>query len=140
MATKTVTAKAAKTAREAKFKDLLAKANAAGREAAERARPTPMIVGTPSTPLGDDIDPRKPVYYVADGVCGFAWVKFPGTTAFARWARDKGYASKSYGGGFMIWIGDYGQSYQRKGAHAQAMAEVLREGGIKGAFADGRMD
>ena len=36
--------------------------------------PTPMVVGTPTTPLGDDIDYTKDTYYVADGMCGFAWI------------------------------------------------------------------
>ena len=30
-----------------------------------------MVVGTPTTPLGDDIDYSKDTYYVADGMCGF---------------------------------------------------------------------
>lgn len=140
MATKTLKTQAAKFAREAKFKALLDKAQAAGMAAAEKARPTPMVVGTPEHFFSDKIDTSKPTYYVADGVCGFAWVTFPGTTAFARWARDNGHARKAYGGGYQIWIRQHGQSYERKGAHAQAMAEVLREGGIKSAFADGRMD
>ena len=33
-----------------------------------------MVVGTPTTPLGDDIDYTKETYYVADGMCGFAWI------------------------------------------------------------------
>ena len=33
--------------------------------------PNPMVVGTPTTPLGDDIDYSKDTYYVADGMCGF---------------------------------------------------------------------
>jgi hypothetical protein len=137
---KALTTRARKFAQEAKFKALLDKAQAAGLEAGEKARPTPMIVGT-AIGLSDEIDTSKRTYYVPDGVCGFAWVKFPGTTAFARWARDNGHARKdSYAGGYLIWIREHGQSYVRKGAHAQAMAEVLREGGVKGAFADGRMD
>ena len=30
-----------------------------------------MVVGTPTTPLGNDIDYSKETYYVADGLCGF---------------------------------------------------------------------
>ena len=39
-----------------------------------RCTPTFMVVGTPTTPLGDDIDYSKDTYYVADGMCGFAWI------------------------------------------------------------------
>ena len=57
-------------------------ADAAGSAAAEAAVPTPMIVGTPTTPLGNDIDFKKQTYFVSEGVCGFAWVKiFPVTIA-----------------------------------------------------------
>lgn len=86
-----------------------------------------MIVGSPSTPLGSDIDPTKPVYYESEGACGFAWILIrPGTSSFARWLVSTGRASKSYLGGVQIFIGAHGQSAERKAAHAEAMAEVFR--------------
>ena len=36
--------------------------------------PTPMMVGEPTTPLGNDIDYSKDTWLVNDGVCGFAWI------------------------------------------------------------------
>ena len=36
-------------------------------------------------------------------------------------------------------FGDYGQSYERKYAHARAMAAVLREAGVN-AYGEGRLD
>jgi len=112
-------------------------------EAAERAarqcQPQPMVVGTPSTPLGNDLDPSKPIYVCREGLCGFAWVAFPGNTGWARWCKKKGLTSKRYPKGLMIWVNGFGQSYERKMAYARAFAEVLRKHGIK-AWAEGRLD
>ena len=49
-------------------------AHAAGMAAGNGCTPTPMVVGQPTTPLGNDIDYSKETYYVSDGVCGFAWI------------------------------------------------------------------
>ena len=51
-----------------------AEAHSAGMAAGNGCTPTPMVVGTPTTPLGNDIDYDKETYYVADGMCGFAWI------------------------------------------------------------------
>ena len=50
--------------------EIYTEAHSAGRCRIKRT-PTPMVVGTPTTPLGDDIDYSKDTYYVADGLCGF---------------------------------------------------------------------
>ena len=123
------------------FRKLFDEANAAGVAAAERARPTPMVVVEHANPF-DDASPIVRQYApVMDGVCGFAWVNVkPGTSKFARWLKDNGIArTDSYYGGVTIWISDYGQSYERKIAHASAMARVLSEQGIK-AYSSGRLD
>ena len=44
-------------------------AHNAGMAAGNGCTPTPMVVGQPTTPLGNDIDYSKETYYVADGVC-----------------------------------------------------------------------
>ena len=121
-------------------KSILSEAKMAGIDSGNEAQPTPMIVGTPTTPLGNDIDPNKTTYFVAGGVCGFAWVNIrPGNSSFARPAVKLGVAIKSYYGGVEIWIDGHGQSLERKTKHANAFAEVLQQHGIN-AYANSRID
>lgn len=118
---------------------LLEKAIAAGIAAGTEKVPTPMIVEQHSN-MWDDNSPVEKSYYVPQGVCGFAWVNVrPGNSSFARWAVKEGLARKSYSGGIDFWISDYGQSYEKKSAHAAAMAKVLEDAGLK-AYAMSRMD
>jgi len=126
---------------------LYAEADAAGRKAANASTPAPMLVGTPKDMMasltgGDDggFDEKEPVYYVADGVCGFAWVLIrPGNSSFARWLVKTDKGSAAYGGGVSIWVSGYGQSMQRKEAYAGAFAKVLQAAGIT-AYSQSRMD
>jgi hypothetical protein len=91
-----------------------------GKKAALALTPIPMVVSG----YGQE-------YFVADGVCGFAWVNIrPGTSSFAKWLVKQGIARKSYYGGVDIWISDYGQSMQKKEAHAYAVADFLKAQGI----------
>jgi hypothetical protein len=124
-----------------KFRTIWDEAWQAGVNAANKCNVVPMLVGTPTTLLGSDLDTSKPVEYVSEGVCGFAWVNVkPGTSAFAKWLVKNGMArSDSYYGGVCIWIGEYSQSMQRKEAHAYAMAEVFTKHGIR-AYGASRMD
>jgi len=80
-------------------------------------------------------------YFVADGVCGFAWVNVkPGTSKFARWLKATGKArTDSYYGGVTIWVSDFGQSMQKKEIFARALAKRFQAAGIK-AYAASRMD
>lgn len=79
-------------------------------------------------------------WYVADGVCGFAWVTVkPGNCAFANWGKKKGLFSAAYGGGVQYWVGEFDQSMQKKEAFAGAVASYLRDNGIK-AYSGSRMD
>lgn len=121
------------------FSAIVDEAEAAGNAAAARCVPTPMIVGSPSTPFGNDIDPNKPTYFVADGVCGFAWVSFAGNTSFGRWMKKTGKARDHYPKGLCVWVRDYNQSMQLKEAYAEAYAAVLRKHDIE-AYAGSRMD
>ena len=119
---------------------LIAEAHEAGMAAGNAAAPTPMVVGTPTTPLGSDIDYTKKTYYVADGVCGFAWVTVrPGNSKMAKTLVARGMANKAYGGGVSVWVHQFNQSMQRKEAYAYAFADVLRNAGIR-AYANSRMD
>lgn len=116
-------------------------AHAAGQAAAEAAIPTPMIVGTPTTPLGNDIDFKKQTYFVSEGACGFAWVKiFPARGKFVNYLKAIGVGSTNgYEGGYDIWVSAYGQSITRKEAYAGAFAKVLAQYGIK-AYGQSRLD
>jgi hypothetical protein len=113
--------------------------------------PTPMIVGSPTTPLGNDIDYTKKTWFVADGVCGFAWVVLEsGRTGFAKWIVEKGYGSKHYqwGGGYKgvsIWpssregFAETRQSLELKQQVCAKIAEYLRSEGIP-AYYESRID
>ena len=72
-------------------------------------------------------------------ICGFAWVKFAGNTAWGRWAKKNINARPGYPNGLQIWISDYDQSYDKKVAYARAYANVLKLNGID-AYGDGRLD
>lgn len=103
-------------------------------------QPTPMFVTQHSNPL-DDNSPIQQSWKVEGGVCGFAWVNIrPATSRFARWAkkRDIGHTD-SYYGGLSIWISAHGQSMERKLAHAERTASILRMAGLN-ARAYSRMD
>lgn len=122
---------------------IYAEAVQAARKAAAEAVPTPMVVGTPTTPLGNDIDLNKDVWFVSDGVCGFGWVKVkPARGAFVTYAkkRNLGY-SDTYAGGYDFMMGriTQSQSLTRNEAAARAFAEVLNGYGIK-ATAHSRID
>lgn len=126
--------------RYAHFADLAQRADEAGRRAAAECIPQPMTVVQHANPLDDSSPIVQSWGPIADGVCGFAWVTIhPGNCSFAHYAKKHLGADKAYYGGVQIWISEYGQSYERKYAYAQAFADVLREDGIK-AYASGRLD
>jgi hypothetical protein len=103
----------------------------AGKRAANAAKPIPMVVGSPTTPLGSDIDLSKPTYYVADGVCGFGYLKIKnGGSPFARWCAKNNIGFKGYYGGREIGSPVMTQSMERNGAAVAAMAEVLTKHGV----------
>jgi hypothetical protein len=125
------------------YEVIVARARAAGREAGLKCRPTPMVVFTPVGILagkgGEVVDLTKPVYFVDDGACGFAWIQFPANTAFGRWAKKAGIATKAYPTGLWIWVNEFGQSVERKEAYASAFARVLQSHGID-CYAGSRLD
>lgn len=113
------------------FGKLVAKANAAGRAAAEACAPQMMRVRTSSSP-GKVYGPFP--------VCGFAWVVVkPNRGKFAKYLKDFAGFRSHYAGGISNWIRDYEQSLDMKYAHARAYAGVLSEAGYD-AYADSRMD
>lgn len=115
------------------FREIWDEAQTAGLAAGEAITPEPMTV------IAEGGGQPTKEYFVADGVCGFAWVTFPGNDAFGRWAKLSAGATKNYPTGLHHWVGFFNQSMQRKEAYAQAFAEVLRRHGIR-AYAESRMD
>ncbi len=127
-------------ARYAQFESVFNEANRAGFAAGEAAKPAAMVVSERANPL-NDASPVSREWYVADGVCGFAWVTVsPGNCSFAKWLVKNKLAKKAYGGGVSIWISGHGQSMQRKEAHASTMAAILSSKLGVSAYADSRMD
>ena len=120
---------------------IYADAHAQGVKAGNACSPTPMIVGQPTTPLGNDIDYEKDVHYVSDGVCGFAWVNIkPARGKFVKYLKDNDIGRKdSYYGGYTIWVSGFGQSLARKESYARAFANHLNKNGIT-AYSMSRMD
>jgi hypothetical protein len=98
------------------WEKLFKRAHQAGRHAANR------------------ITPRMP--------CGYTWIKIPGRTSFARWARLHGIADYSRYHGVTIhshWEEEGRNSYHQKAAYAIAFANILKKAGID-AYADGVLD
>ena len=107
----------------------------AGAVAAREATPRPMIVSDPSS---------GKQWYVADGVCGFAWVNLyikglRKTSPLGRELIRLGFRKNDYEKCFQYWVHGYDQSMELKQAYAGAVAETLRKYGIK-AYAGSRMD
>ena len=119
------------------FSSLYNIAHIAGLASAEQAKVVPMVVADCDI-LGRPIAGGRS-YFVADGVCGFAWVAFKGNTPFGRWAKKAGLARSSYPSGMQISVSYFNQSLQLKEAYAEAFAKVLRENGVE-AYANSRMD
>ena len=121
--------------------EIYSEAHSAGLAAGHGCTPTPMVVGTPTTPLGNDIDYEKDTYYVADGMCGFAWVNIkPARGKFVKFLKDNDIGRKDcYYGGYTVWVSEFGQSMHRKENYARAFTSVLRENGLT-AYNMSRMD
>ena len=121
--------------------EIYSEAHSAGLAAGHGCTPTPMVVGTPTTPLGNDIDYDKETYYVADGMCGFAWINIkPARGGFVKYLKDNDIGRKdSYYGGYTIWVSGFGQSLARKESYARAFANHLNKNGIT-AYSMSRID
>ena len=119
---------------------LLERAHLMGMDAGRAASVTPMIVGSPSTPFGSDIDYSKKTYFVEGGACGFAGVVIkPARGKFVSYLKSIGIGNKHYYGGYYVSVREFGQSMTRKEAYAEAFAKVLTEEGMS-CYVDSRMD
>lgn len=128
--------------------DLIVKeADAAGKAAVEKLEVVPMIVGQETSMFSNKIDYSKPTYYVADGVCGFAWVDvYPANKGNTRAGKEErkllerfGFRKNDYAKTYQLWVSAYNQSMQKKEAYARAYADVLRANGLK-AYSGSRLD
>jgi hypothetical protein len=91
---------------------------------------TPKFIVGDAIGLSDEIDYSKKTY-ILDGLCGFAWVNIsPARGAFVNYLKSREVGSKSYYGGYEIWVREFGQSVDRKSAFARAFADVLNKYGI----------
>ncbi|MDE2022482.1 MAG: hypothetical protein KGI71_06240 [Patescibacteria group bacterium] len=121
------------------FEDIFAMAHAAGHIAATVKTPVPMVVQAHANML-DDSSPVVQEWHESEGMCGFASVVIKsGNCPFANWLKKHHQTYKHYYGGLDYPIHDYGQSYERKTAYAEAFAKKLSEHGIK-AYAGSRLD
>lgn len=123
-----------------KYETIWSQAVQAGEAAAASCTPTPIIVGEAKNIVSDEIDTSKPVYYVPQGICGFASIRFKGNTGFGRWAKKTGRATSSYQGGLRTPVQVGGQSYEIKTAYAAAFAGSLRDNGVADAYYESRLD
>ena len=116
-------------------------AHEAGLAAVAAKKVVPMIVGTPNNVFGNEIDYSQETYFVADGVCGFAWINVkPANCKFGKFLTANKIARKdSYEGGLRMPIMAFDQSLQKKEAYAYAFADSLSNEGIR-AYANSRMD
>lgn len=119
-----------RAARYDQFAEIVKRAHEAGIKAGAECRPIPMAVI-------DQLNGQ--LWRVDDGPCGFAWVNFPGNTAFGRWMKKTGRARSHYPSGLSVWVTEFGQSEERKAAYAVAYARVLNDAGIV-AYSGSRLD
>ena len=127
-------------------RSILAEVKRAAEAAVKACVPTPMIVGTPTTPFGNDLDTSKQVYYVAGGVCGFAGVVVrPARGKFVTYCKKYGLGYKHYYGGWYVSSWEfapglrYEQSYEKNCAAAYAACKVLASHGLS-VTVDSRLD
>jgi hypothetical protein len=119
---------------------VLERAHLMGMDAGRSVGVNPMVVGTPTELMGNEIDYSKKTYVVEGGVCGFAGVVIkPARGKFVSYLKSIGMGNKHYYGGWYVSVREFGQSLTRKEAYAEAFADVLKEVGMK-VYVDSRMD
>jgi hypothetical protein len=128
--------KAERAAKHESFAALYRKAQSVGFQAGETTTPRPMGI-VECDAMGRPIGPTHVEY---EGMCGFASVIVRhANKGFGHWLISSGLARRHYHGGAEIWIHAHNQSYERKVAHADAMARLFNEAGFE-CHASGRLD
>lgn len=124
------------------FERILREAYQVGENAARATVTTPVVVGHPTKPWGNNIDPTKPMYTIP-GLCGFASVNVkPGNSRFANWLKKTGNGRKdSWEGGVRLNLNSNSQLYEENKNRAVAVARYLRNAlGMDRIYADSRLD
>jgi len=128
--------KAERAAKHKSFAALYLKAQHVGFQAGETMIPRPMGIvecDAMGRPIGS-------AHIEFEGACGFASVIVRhANKGFGHWLISSGLARRHYHGGAEIWISAHNQSYERKLAHANAMAFELGQGGVD-CYASARLD
>ena len=124
------------------YEKILAEAHEAGMAAGSAK------VATPMTLVESDLfdNPIGKTYYDPEGPCGFAWVVTHehGNGKFVKYLKSisdgMSVGNKYYYGGYYVkWVGEFGQSIEKKEAYADAYAAILKDYGIK-AYSGSRLD
>ena len=125
--------------------DILVEASESAEQAVKACRPTPMVVGTPTTFFGNEIDESKPTYFIEGGVCGFASVVIkPARGSIVAELKKRKIGSAHYGGGYSFSSWQLAQSirqdqsYERAVAAAKGAVEGLKKYGVN-AYVDSRI-
>lgn len=116
-----------------------AEAQEQARQAWIAAKPSPIMIYSPKGLFDDTPDLKQPVYYEAEGVCGFGWIIVEdGRSRLAKWLakQDIGTQSAYYGGRMvsstnLVPEDQASQSLARKEAAVYAAAKVLQEAGFR---------
>ena len=126
--------------------DILVEASESAEQAVKACTPQAIIVGSPSTPFGNDVDPNQKTWFVEGGVCGFASVVIkPARGNIVAELKKRKIGSAHYGGGYSFSSWQLApsirqdQSYERAVAAAKGAVEVLKKYGIN-AYVDARID
>jgi hypothetical protein len=126
--------------------DILVEASESAEQAVKACRPTPIVVGSPTTPFGNEIDESKETWFVEGGVCGFASVIIkPARGKFVALLKKRGIGHAGYYGGYSVSSWQFAQSirqdqsYERACAAAAGAVKVLQSYGIN-AYVDARID
>jgi hypothetical protein len=117
------------TAPKVDYQKIVDEAHKRGYEAATKHKPQPMIVVGHSNPL-DDNSAITDQYYVESGICGFSQIRLKLNNAFGKWLVKNNIAQKSCMGGCYIYVGFFGQSYEKKDKYSREYAKVLKEHGF----------
>lgn len=123
------------------YDEILSEAHRAGVYHGLDLKPTPMVVEDHVNVLDDNSD-VKHAYYVPSGVCGFAYIitNEHGNSKFVKYLKSIGEGNKYYYGGYYVkWVREFGQSLEKKEAYARAYAGVLKTYGID-VYINSRMD
>ena len=129
------------------YPKIMKEAHEAGMKAGTEKVPVPMIVGQHENMM-DDNSPIEKAWYVPSGVCGFAYVitNEHGNGKFVKYLKSigDGYGCGAgekyyYGGYYVKWVDEFGQSMEQKEAYAGAYAGVLSKYDID-VYVNSRMD